>query len=68
MNFTKRRGSTKCIVAPDDLEEFKKSFLSEILETMEMNDVLEDLIFNWDQTDINFVPGALWTMDKKGKK
>ena len=34
---------------------------------MEMNKVPEDLIFNWDQTGINFVPGALWTVDKKGK-
>ena len=31
-------------------------------------DVPEDFIFNWDQTGINLVPGALWTMDKKGKK
>ena len=32
------------------------------------NDVPKDLIFNWDQTGINLVSGALWTMDKKGKK
>ena len=68
MNFTKRRGSTKSKLAPDDLEKVKKTFLSEIVETVAMNHVPEDLIINWDQTGINLVPGALWTMDAKGKK
>ena len=49
----------------DDLEEVKKTFLTEILE---FNDIPPELIFNWDQTGINLVPTALWTMDKKGKK
>ena len=40
----------------------------DILESMSMNDIPEDLIFNWDQMGFNLVPGALWTMDKKGKK
>ena len=68
MNFTKRRGSTKSGMTPNDLEKLRKTFLSEIVETVAMNDVPEDLIFNWDQTGINLVPGALWTMDKKGNK
>ena len=38
------------------------------METVEFNDILPELIFNWDQTGINLVPTALWTMDKKGKK
>lgn len=67
MNFTKRRGSTKGGLAPEDLVEVKQTFLSDIVETVSMNDIPEDLIFNWDQTGINLVPGALWTMDKKGK-
>ena len=68
MNFTKRRGSTKSGMAPDNFEKVKETFLSEMTETVEMNDIPGDLIFNWDQTEINLVPGALWTMDKKGKK
>ena len=67
INFTKRRGSTKGGLAPEDLIEEKQTFLSDILETVSMNDIPEDLIFNWDQTGINLVPGALWTMDKKEK-
>ena len=68
MNFTKRRVSTKSTHLTDDLEEVKKTFLTEILETVKFNDIPPELIFNWDQTGINLVPTALWTMDKKGKK
>ena len=68
MNFTKRRGSTKSRLAPDDLEEVTKSFLSEFVETVAIKDVPENLIFNCDQAGINLVPGALWTMDKKGRE
>ena len=55
-------------MAPNNFEEVKETFLSEIMETKEMNDIPGDLIFNWDQTGINLVPRALWTMDKKGNK
>ena len=67
MDFTKRRGSTKTGMAPDDLESAKKTFISEVLETVALNDIPGELIFNWDQTGINLVPGALWTMDKREK-
>jgi len=39
-----------------------------MVQTVEMNDIPGELIFNWDQTGVNLVPGALWTMDKRGKK
>ena len=38
-----------------------------MVETMEMNDVPEDFIFNWDQIDIYLLPGAFGTMDKKDR-
>ena len=53
---------------PEDLEGVRKTFLSEVVQTVEMNDIPGELIFNWDQTGVNLVPGALWTMDKRGKK
>jgi len=65
MNFTKRRGSTKGGIPPDDLKDARKTFLTDIVETVALNDIP---IFNWDQTGINLVPGTKWTMDKKGKK
>ena len=39
-----------------------------VVETVELEDIPGDLIFNWDQTGINLVPSCLWTMDKRGKK
>ena len=68
MNFTKRRATTKSNPPTGDLVEIKRSFLAKVLETVGMNDIPPELIFNWDQTGINLVPTALWTMDKKGKK
>ena len=35
---------------------------------MEFNEIPPQLIFNWDQSGINLVPSALWTMNKKGEK
>ena len=68
MNFTKRRVSTKSTDPAGDFEEVKRTFLTEILETVEFYDIPPELIFNWDQTGINLVPTALWTMDRRGKK
>ena len=65
MDFTKRRVTTKSNSPQDNLEEVKATFLSEIVETVDMNDIPPELIFNWDQTGINLVPTALWTMDEK---
>ena len=44
MNFTKRRVSTKSTHPTDDLEEVKKTFLTEILETLEFNDIPPELL------------------------
>lgn len=68
MDFTKRRATTKSNPPTSDLVKSKRSFLAEMLETVEFNDIPPDLIFNWYQTGINLVPTALWTMDKKGQK
>ena len=67
MDFTKRRGSTKVSGTSDDFNQAKQRFLDEIAETVEFEEIPRDLIFNWDQTEINLVTSSLWTMDKKGK-
>jgi len=66
MNVTKRRVSTKYSHPARELEEEKHSFLSELLETVVLNDIPPELILNWDQTGL--VPSPLWTIDKNGKK
>jgi len=59
MNFTKRIATTKSSPPTGDLVEIKRSFLAELLETVGLNDIPSELIFNWDQTGINLVPTAL---------
>jgi len=68
MNFTKRKASTKYSHPAQELDEERRVFLSEVLDTVILNDIPPELIFNWDQTGINLVPSPLWTLDKKGKK
>ena len=68
MNFTKRRATTKYSHPADQLEKEKEAFLSQVLDTVGLNDIPPKLIFIWDQTGINLAPTALWTLDKKGKK
>ena len=33
-----------------------------------MEEIPYDLIFNWDQTALNIVPGSVWTLEKQGTK
>lgn len=35
---------------------------------VKMEDILDELILNWDHTPINIVPGSSWTMAQKGAK
>jgi len=44
MNFTKRRITTKSNSPQDSFEDVKASFLSEIIETVDKNDIPPELI------------------------
>ena len=46
----------------------KQQFLLDIKAIVELEEIPSDLIINWDQTGINYVPVSQWTMDKKGSK
>ena len=67
-NFTKRRASTKYSHPADELEKEKEAFFSEIFNTVGLNDIPPELIFNWDQTGINLVPTALWILIGQERK
>ena len=36
--------------------------------TVEMEEILPELILNWDQTGIRLVPSSSWTMEQRGAK
>ena len=68
MGFVKRWASTKAKVDIQNFEEVKKQFLLDIKVVVEMDEIPFDLVINWDQTGVHYVPVGSWTMEKEGSK
>lgn len=69
MNFVQRKVSTaKSKHTTVNFAEIKKQFLSDFYATVTMEEILPELIMNWDQTGIKLVPCSSWTMDERGVK
>lgn len=68
MGFVKRRVSTSAKVSVKKFEELKTQYLQDIRVNVELDDIPEDMIVNFDQTGINYVPAGSWTMEKQGSK
>ena len=69
MKFVQRKAnSAQSKYAVSNFLEVKKTFLDEVFATVEMEVIPLDLILNWDQTGIKFVPASSWTMEQRGKK
>ena len=66
MGFVKHRASTKAKIIVPNFEEVKAEFLFDIKVLVEMDDIPFDLIINWDQTSIHYVPVGSWTMESEG--
>ena len=49
-------------------EELKEEFLADVKAKVLMNDIPKELIFNWDQTGLQFVPTGQWTMNRAKEK
>lgn len=65
MGLVKRRVSTS---AKMTIENFDESFLLRVKATIEMGKIPSDLIINFDQTAINYMPTTSWTLKKEGSK
>ena len=68
MGYVKRRGTITAKINPDNFENLRETFLEQIRSTVLFEDIPLDLIFNWDQTGLNYVPVCNWTMEKEGAK
>lgn len=68
MGLVKRRASTKSKVSVENFKELKEQYLLDIKASVEMDEVPDELIINWDQTGIHYVPVSSWTMEKEGSK
>ena len=56
MNYVKRRATTKHKVTVGNFEQVKQEFLMNIKAAATFEEVPNDLIINWDQTGIKYVP------------
>ena len=52
----------------ENFDLLKEKFLLEVKNVVYMNEILKDLIINFDQTGINYVPVTSWTMEQEGAK
>ena len=69
MNFVKQKATTKkpkFTVA--NFEELKAQFLMDIKAIVSIEDIPDDMIVNWDQTAIKYIPLSNWTMAKEWSK
>ena len=68
MGYVKRKASNAGKVPATEFEKLKEVFLADIAAETLMNDIPDELIFNWDQTGLHMVPTGEWTMHKSGDK
>ena len=68
MGFTKRKANSKSKVLPENFDEIRDQFLTDIRSVIEMDDVPPSMVINWDHTAMKIVPSMNWTVEKNGTK
>lgn len=69
MKFVMRKATTsKSKYSDVNLSALKKSFLEDVVTTVQMEEIPPELIMNWDQTGIKLVPASSYTMEQRGSK
>ena len=66
MSYVKRKVTSKVTISPMELESVKVQILNDIRTIVILKVIPMELIINWDQAPIKFVPVSSWTHDKKG--
>ena len=68
MGYVKRKACSKAKVDVAQFEQLKDDFLLEIKTIVGMDEIPPELVINFYQTALNYVPISHWTMDKEGAK
>ena len=68
LGFVKRRGSTAAKITVTNFEELKEQYLLDVKAVVQIEEIPHEMIVNWDQTGIKYVPVDTWTMEKEGAK
>ena len=50
MGFTKRKANSKSKVLPENFDEIRDQFLTDVRSVIEMEDVPPSMVINWDHT------------------
>lgn len=66
MGFVKRKASSSAKITPEEFDKQKKDFLRDIRNVISMDQIPSELIVNFDQTGISYVPASSYTMEKEG--
>ena len=65
MEFTKQKANSKSKVLPTSFEEIKRNYVSDNQSVVEMEDILPELVINWDHTATKIAASEEWTMEKR---
>ena len=68
MIFVKWKVTTKSKLVVNNFDEVKQQFLVDIKAVVEMAEIPHNLIINWDQTGIKYIPVSEWTMAQEESK
>ena len=66
--MSNERPAVKPKVIPEQFDKLKEEFLLEVKNIVAMDEIPYELILNFDQTGLNYVPVTHWTMEKEGAK
>lgn len=67
IGFVKRKGTKAARKLPFDFEEQKTEFLASVEQIREEYNIPEELVINFDQTNVSIIPCGNWTMHSIGK-
>jgi len=68
MNFVKRKATTKVKISNVNFEECKTQFAYDVKAIMGLEEIPDELVINWDHTDIHYVCVSNWNMEAEGSK
>jgi len=68
MGYVKRKATTKAKNTVEDFDAVKSDFLFDIKVMVALEEIPPELIINFDQTGLKYVPVGDWTMAKRGSK
>ena len=63
-----RKATTAAKGNVENCDVLKEEFLLKIKNVVSMDEIPKELIFNFDQTGIQYIPVSLWTMEQAGVK